>query len=141
MAAAVTGIAGLKHLYEIGMAKAYCGEHDKHRENKGAYITCLDDELYCDNWLSENGLKLLRTFPKDQPWFLTINFTGDPMDVTQAMHDAWKDVEFPMPVNNKPTNFTYDDHQRNRQYYAAMIENIDRQIGRFIDKDCPFRIF
>jgi arylsulfatase A-like enzyme len=48
------------------------------------------------------------------------------------MHDAWKDVAFPTPYKNDQKRFTEEDHQRNRQHYAAMLENIDRQIGLFI---------
>jgi arylsulfatase A-like enzyme len=55
------------------------------------------------------------------------------MDVTQRMHDAWKDVRFPAPVENTQSGYTAQDHQRNRQHYAAMIENIDRHVGRFLE--------
>ena len=107
-------------------------ESKKHR---GAYVTSLPEEAYCDNWVANNGLQFLRNFPDDQPWHLVINFTGphNPMDVTQRMHDAWKDVQFPPPVENTQPAYSAEDHQRNRQHYAAMIENIDRLVGQFIE--------
>jgi arylsulfatase A-like enzyme len=52
------------------------------------------------------------------------------MDVTESMRERWKDVPFPLPHNND-----HEDREgllRNRQNYAAMIENIDRQVGRFL---------
>jgi arylsulfatase A-like enzyme len=53
------------------------------------------------------------------------------MDVTESMRQRWEGIDFPPPHNNE-----HPDREgllRNRQNYAAMIENIDRQVGRFID--------
>lgn len=125
----------LAFLQARGLADVYVAEHAEVRERRGAYVTALPDDAYCDNWLSENGLRFLRGFPADQPWHLVVNFTGphNPMDVTQSMHDAWADVSFPSPHANEQPRFSAEDHQRNRCHYAAMIENIDRQVGRFLD--------
>jgi len=126
----------LAFLAERGLADVYVQEHADHRKHMGAYTTALSDEAYCDNWLSENGLRFLREFPAGQPWHLVINFTGPhaPMDVTEFMRRRWEHVEFPPPHRNE-----HQDREgllRNRQNYAAMIENIDRQVGRFIDLVC-----
>ena len=125
----------LNYLRHHGLADTYVREHAERAEHRDAYVTLLPEEAYCDNWLSENGLRFLREFPEGRPWHLVVNFTGphNPMDVTRRMHDEWAGVEFPMPVNNEQENYGVGDHQRNRQHYAAMIENIDRQVGRFID--------
>lgn len=125
----------MRYLHEKGLAEIYLREHAERKKHHDAYVTALPEEAYCDNWLSENGLEFLRNFPKDQPWHLVINFVGphSPMDVTQRMHDAWKDEVFPLPIDNGQEEIRPDDHQRIRQHYAAMIENIDRQVGRFID--------
>jgi arylsulfatase A-like enzyme len=125
----------LNFLHERGLAEAYCREHEERGAYRDAYVTALPEDAYCDNWLSENGLRFLRAFPAGRPWHLVVNFTGphNPMDVTQRMHDAWADVDFPMPEDNHQEHYSPDDHRRNRQHYAAMVENIDRQIGRFLD--------
>jgi len=125
----------MNYLHSRGLAAAYVQEHAEVGKHRGAYTTKLPEEAYCDNWVAENGLAFLRDFPADQPWHLVVNFTGphDPRDVTQRMHDAWEGVDFPLPVNNQQRDFSPDDHQRNRRHYAAMIENIDRQVGRFLD--------
>ncbi len=124
----------MNFLQQQGVADIYVQEHADAGKHRDAYVTALSDEQYGDNWLSENGLRILRQLPRDQPWYMQVNFTGphNPMDVTQRMHEAWKDISFPPPHNNTQERYTDDDHQRNRQYYAAMIENIDRQIGRFM---------
>jgi len=126
----------MKALDDAGYAREYAGEHITRGETKDAYVSCVPEELYCDNWLSDNGINILKDLPKNQPWFMQVNFTGphNPMDVTQRMHDDWDGMEFPMPCSNSDDGYTYEDHQRNRQHYAAMIENIDRQIGRFLDE-------
>jgi arylsulfatase len=122
----------LKFLAGRGLADTYVQEHATAKQHMDAYTTALPDDAYCDNWVADNGLRLLRQFPQDQPWHLVINFTGphNPMDVTASMRARWQDVDLPLPHHNDEA-----DHAgllRNRQNYAAMIENIDRQVGRFL---------
>lgn len=95
-------------------------------------VTPLPDDCYSDNWIAENGLRILSDFPHEKPWHLVVNFTGphDPYDVTRTMRDRWVKVDFPSPHDN------HDDPEETltkRQNYAAMIENVDRHVGRFID--------
>lgn len=125
----------LDFLNKRGLADIYEQEHQNAHDHRDAYITALPDDAYCDNWLSENGLRFLREFPGDQPWHLVVNFTGphNPMDVTRRMADEWEGTAFPGPVDNNQEDYSDEDHQRNRRHYAAELENIDRQIGRFLD--------
>ncbi len=128
----------LAFLQDRGLAETYVREHETRKQHMDAYTTALPDDAYCDNWIAENGLRFLRGFPADQPWHLVINFTGphNPMDVTATMlatgpSPGWQDVDLPLPHNND-----HPDREgllRNRQNYAAMIENIDRHVGRYID--------
>ena len=116
-----------------GLAERYAQEHRERKQHLDAYATVVPDDAYCDNWLSENGLRFLSGFPAGQPWHLVVNFTGphNPMDVTPSMRERWQDVDLPLPHDNQMSDQT--GLLRNRQNYAAMIENIDRQVGRFID--------
>lgn len=93
--------------------------------------TPLPDEYYADNWIGEKSKALLADMPKDQPWFMQINFSGphDPWDVTRNMKEAMKDRRFPDAADCTIT----EKNQGVRQNYAAMIENIDRIIGECID--------
>ena len=122
-------------LQDHGMADIYVQEHLDCKLHRDAYTTALPDTLYCDNWVAENGLHFLRNFPQNQPWHLVINFTGphNPMDVTAGMRSRWQAIDFPPPHNNHQPEYSAEDHRRNRQNYAAMIENIDRQVGAFIE--------
>jgi arylsulfatase A-like enzyme len=88
----------------------------------------MPDDAYCDNWIANNGLNLIRSVPKGKPWFLQINFNGPhpPMDVTKSMYEKWKDVTFP-PVRAGNGS----DWSAKRRNYGAMIYNIDRWLGVF----------
>jgi arylsulfatase A-like enzyme len=123
----------LHFLAQRGLADIYVDEHARQRENGGAYTTALPDDAYCDNWLSENGLRFLRGFPRGRPWHLVVNFTGphNPMDVTASMRARWEDAAIPPPHDAGDADPSL--LLRKRQNYAAMIENIDRQVGRFLD--------
>jgi len=125
----------LEFLAAKGLAETYVAEHAARHAKRDAYVTALPDDAYCDNWIAENALQLLRGFPSETPWHLVVNFAGphQPMDVTASMHERWEGVRFPSPVNNRDREYAEEDHQRNRRYYAAMIENIDRQLGRLIN--------
>ena len=93
--------------------------------------TPLPPEYYADNWIGEKSKALISEMPKDQPWFMQINFSGphDPWDITKDMKDAMRDRHFPDAADCTIT----EKNQGVRQNYAAMIENIDRIIGECID--------
>lgn len=99
--------------------------------------TELPDELYCDNWISENAIQVLGDFPEDKPWFLQVNFAGphSPWDVTRTMREKWENTEFDMP-HEYESSIQEDgiDIQGIRQNYAAMLENIDARIGDILAK-------
>ncbi len=125
----------LAYLDAHGLAQAHID--DMLRRKGRAYAettsTPLPEEAYCDNWVADNGLQLLVDFATDRPWFLQVNFTGphDPMDVTARMRERWEGVAFPRAHACE----AFDDatHTRIRQNYAAMVENIDRHLGRYLD--------
>jgi arylsulfatase A-like enzyme len=107
----------------------------------GATEPCpLDDEHYCDNWIARNGLELLDRSPHDKPWYLAVNFDGPhpPMDITRSMQGRFRGPErvidgFRQPVDYQGP-FPAEQHLRIRQNYAAMIENVDRWLGVYIER-------
>ncbi|WP_349428111.1 sulfatase-like hydrolase/transferase [Microbacterium sp. LWS13-1.2] len=125
----------MHHLYEAGLAEAHLSDFS--RRAKAPYsdvsLSPLPEESYLDNWIAANAHSLLDRRPRDTPWHLVVNFAGphDPMDVTERMRDAWADVDFPAPHNAAPFD---GDHNEVRRRYAAMIENIDRHLGIFLDR-------
>lgn len=126
----------MAYLHEKGLAAAHVA--DFRRRSKDGYAatwnTPLPEEAYCDNWLANNGLSLLRAIPRGQPWHLVVNFTGphNPMDITARMEKLCRDRNYPQP--NGSREFTPEIHNKIRQNYTAMVENIDRLCGLFLDE-------
>jgi arylsulfatase A-like enzyme len=101
--------------------------------------TPLPDEHYCDNWIARNGLSLIERAPEDAPWLLYVNFTGPhpPMDITPSMERRYRGPDRVIDTFEQPHDYhgsiTPEHHLRIRQNYAAMIENIDRWVGVYLD--------
>lgn len=118
-------------LQEQNLLQMHVDDVNRHCKNRVMTDpTPLPDYAYCDNWLTQNGIQLLEQAPRNQPWFLQVNFTGphSPWDITQSMTGLYRDIVFPQPANNKG-DLTAAQHQAIRRNYSAMIENIDRNIG------------
>jgi arylsulfatase len=129
----------MAYLYRRGLAAAHIADLNGRRGFAATYPTPLPADAYSDNWLSNNGVELLRQFPKDRPWHLQVNFTGphNPMDITQEMTRLYEGVQFPGPhaaTEGLGTGQGYEPeaHNRVRQNYSAMVENIDRWVGTFL---------
>jgi len=125
----------LRYLDERGLRKVHIEDFDRRRGHKDAtFPTPLPDDAYCDNWLARNGLELLSRTPRGKPWFLQVNFTGphDPWDITASMARWYSDAHFPTPFGN--TQFPPDVHDKIRGNYSAMVENIDRWVGVYLDE-------
>jgi arylsulfatase len=121
----------MAYLHERGLADAHV--KDFRSRGKGGHACPLPEEAYCDNWIGNNGLELLSRTPEGKPWYLAVNFTGphDPFDVTKRMYERWRGVDFPQP--NRNDKLTPEQHLDVRRAYAAMIENIDRWLGIYVD--------
>jgi arylsulfatase A-like enzyme len=125
----------MSYLHEHGLARVHLEDMARRRKDRlAAHATALPEEAYCDNWLTLNGLRLLRGFPRGRPWFLQVNFTGphEPWDVTARMKTAWRSASFPLPAGWQEGN--EDRITDVRRNYAAMLENIDRNAGLLIDE-------
>ncbi len=98
---------------------------------KQTHPTPLDEEDYCDNWITRNCIKTIDEFEKDKPWFMQVNFVcpHDPYDVTHTMHENYLNRDFPKAIRH-----TLDDNNdKIRQNYAAMLENIDNCCANIIN--------
>lgn len=117
-------------LESMGLVDAHI-KNLKNLDHDYAGPSLVPDDAYCDNWIANNALNLIRSVPKGKPWFIQINFNGPhpPMDVTKAMYEKWKGTTFP-PV--RAGNGKYDP--ANRRNYGAMIANIDRWLGVFCEE-------
>ena len=125
------------HLHQVNLAKTHVDDFTRRRE-VGTFLatfpTPLPDASYCDNWIAQNGLDLLRAAPEDKPWHLVVNFAGphEPVDITESMDPWYRDADFPQP--NRNTQHPAEKHAEIRRNYSAMIENIDRWVGVYLDE-------
>ncbi len=100
----------------------------------------VPDQAYCDNWIARNGLELLRRSPEGKPWHLVLNFVGPhpPMDITQSMAEAYRGPARVIDGFAQPSQYDGplppEQHVRIRQNYSAMVENIDRWLGVFVEE-------
>jgi arylsulfatase A-like enzyme len=124
-------------LYRRGFAHAHI-EDFRRREQRNAYLytepTPLPEDAYCDNWIARNGLEMIRNFPNGKPWMLQVNFAGpqSPMDITRRMERSCRNRQFSQPVEAKQD--APEKHVAIRQNYTAMVENIDRWVGIFLEE-------
>ncbi len=101
------------------------------------FPTPLPQDAYYDEWITGNAEHLLGNAPEDEPWFLEVNFQNPhhPWDVTEEMYEWYRDppVAFPSPVESN-LDVSSAVHQEVRRNYAAMVEHIDRCVGRLLDR-------
>lgn len=125
----------MAHLRNSGLDRQHVADLERRKFAPYADYTDspLPEESYLDNWIAGNAHQMLSERPRDTPWHLVVNFAGphDPMDVTERMRRSWEDVVFPPP--HAGGDFA-GNHQEVRRRYAAMIENIDRHIGSFLER-------
>ena len=123
------------YLHNTNLVQVHAEDFRRRRE-AGTFLatfpTPLPEEAYCDNWIANNGLKLLGEAPAGKPWHLVVNFAGphEPVDITKRMDEFYRGVEFPQP--NRNTEHPPEKHVEIRRNYAAMIENIDHWLGVFL---------
>ncbi|MBI3505252.1 MAG: sulfatase-like hydrolase/transferase [Proteobacteria bacterium] len=132
------------YLASRGLARTHADDYARRGKAHGGTVTGhavhyldtaptdLPDDAYCDNWIGRGGLDLIDAVPKDRPWFLQVNFCGphEPMDVTRSMKERWRGVDFPVPANGSGLDAA--QHREIRRNYAAMIENVDMWVGRYV---------
>jgi len=125
------------YLHQNGLAKTHIDDFSN-RRGKGNFTatfpTPLPDHAYCDNWIAHNGISLLRAAPQNKPWFIQVNFAGphSPVDITKSMVPWYEGQPFPQP--NQNTQYDEAQHHKIRQNYSAMVEDIDRWFGYFIEE-------
>jgi len=132
------------YLADHGLAEAHIADLERRRWGVGepgtdvdaTFPTPLPEHAYCDNWIARQGLSLLEDAPGDRPWHLVVNFAGphNPWDVTEEMHGWYRDPDVDFPERVDPGEMDADTAQAVRRNYAAMVENIDRWLARYLDE-------
>jgi arylsulfatase A-like enzyme len=125
----------MAYLHRRQLAAMHVEDFGRRKDPSATFPTPLPEEAYCDNWVANNGLDLMRRFPGGKPWFLMVNFTGphEPWDITRRMEESCRKITgFPQP--NGSRQFSPETHLAIRQNYSAMVENIDRWVGIFVEE-------
>lgn len=141
-----------------GHRKYHGREHVGYLENRGAVISKVPWELSVDHFVGSEACRFLETYGGDQPFAAVISFPGPhcPYDPApeflegldpDAMPPAVPDVPADAPGVRQQniegnrggwngvdyTEFT-DAHKRTiRLHYAALVRQIDHEIGRIMD--------
>ena len=124
----------MKYLEENNLIHLHMSDFKRRLKKYNTEPTPLPEESYCDNWITQNALDMLNKFPDNNPWHLVVNFTGphEPWDITKQMKKKWQNVSFPAPYKGNEKKM--EEEIKIRQNYAAMLENIDRNIGIIVEK-------
>jgi len=144
-------------LAQHGLRKFHGNEHEGYYENKGAVVSRLPYELYWDHFVGEETCKFIRAYDRDQPFAVMVGFPGPhcPYDPTPEflqdfdpadMPDAVPEVPDDAPAirrnnihgNRQPwngvdiTEFTEAQKKKVRAHYAALVKQIDHQVGQIL---------
>lgn len=147
-------------LHEQGHRKYHGNEHEGYLENRGAIISKLPWELSWDHFVGQEACRFLRTYGRDDvgdtPFAMMVGFPGPhcPYDPNAEFLDEIDPAAMPPAVPNAGhtpqvrqgnidgnkqswngvdyTEFT-DDHKRKiRAHYAALVKQIDREVGEIL---------
>lgn len=125
----------MNYLHQKGKAHYHLEDFKRRYANpRDIKFTELDEDDYCDNWITENTLKLLEERDHEKPWFMQVNFSGphDPWDIREEMYEIVKHKKFPNTIDGDMSMLEIDSEIK--KHYIAMIENIDRNIGKILEK-------
>jgi choline-sulfatase len=127
----------MAYLHSRGLAVIHVEDY-RRRTGQNSYLNTdacpLPGEAYYDNWVAAEGLDLMRRLPQDRPWFLQLGFPGarNPIDITHRMQRLCRKRAFPQPIDSE--QYTPERHLAIRQNYSAIVENIDRLLGMFLEE-------
>lgn len=125
----------MTHLESRGLAQAHIDDFMRRKEVlRATFATPLPDDAYVDTWIGSNAIDLINSVPVGRPFFLQVNFNGPhtPFDITESMLASCEGIEYPQPLSPGEEESPARQNEIRRNF-AAMIENIDRQVGRVVD--------
>lgn len=146
------------HLTEHGYRKYHGNEHDGYHENRGAIINKVPWEHSVDHFVGQEACRFLRNYSQESPFAMMVGFPGPhcPYDPTPEYLEGIDLEDMPDAVpevpNNTPglrqrnidgnrqdwngvdyTEFTDAHKKKIRAHYAALVKQIDYEIGQLLD--------
>lgn len=145
-------------LVEHGHRKLHGNKHPGYYENKGAIISKIPWEYSIDHFVGQEACRFIDNYGNDGPFAMMIGFPGphgpyDPCpefleEIDQdAIPEAVPEVEGDTPAlrqrniagNKLPwngvdyTEFTSAQKKKIRVHYAALVKQIDYEVGQILD--------
>jgi arylsulfatase A-like enzyme len=145
------------HLREHGYRKFHGNEHDGYYENRGAIINRLPWEYSVDHFVGQEAAKFIRTYGEETPFAVMVSFPGPhcPYDPNEEFLAGIDPTAMPAAIpavaenserlrqqnidgNRRPwngvdyTEFSNVHKQKIRVHYAALVAQIDREVGEIL---------
>ncbi|HUE76293.1 MAG TPA: sulfatase-like hydrolase/transferase, partial [Chloroflexota bacterium] len=145
------------YLHANGQRKYHGNEHDGYVENKGAIVNRLPWELQPDHFVGQEASKFIREYGQEGPFAMMVGFPGPhcPYDPAPEFLAEFDPANMPEPVpdaGNTPglrqqnvagnwapwngvdySEFTRTQKLKLRAHYAALVKQIDHEVGQIID--------
>jgi arylsulfatase len=145
-------------LREHNYRKLHGNEHEGYHENKGAIVNKIPWEHSVDHFVGQEACRFIHTYGKEQPFAMMVGFPGphcpydpndefleevDPKAMPEAVpavaenserirqdnirgnRGAWNGVDY--------SEFTAAHKQKIRAHYAALVKQIDHEVGQILE--------
>ncbi len=140
-----------------GYRKLHGNEHPGYYENKGAVVNRIPWEYSVDHFVGQEACRFIREYGSDGPFAMMVGFPGPhcPYDPDAKFLDGFDPADMPAPLpevegdapeirkqnvegNKLPWNgvdygeFTLAQKQKVRAHYAALVKQIDVEVGEML---------
>lgn len=144
-------------LQRAGHRKYHGNEHEGYHENRGAVVSLLPWECYWDHFVGSEAAAFVRQYDRDEPLAMMVGFPGPhcPYDPTPEYLRQFDAADMPASIpeaegdhprlrqasidgNRQPWNgvdytvFTESHKRRIRAHYAALVKQIDDEVGEIL---------
>jgi arylsulfatase len=147
-----------RFLREHGYRKLHGDEHPGYHEHKGAIVNAIPWEYSVDHFVGQQACRFIREYGAEGPFAMMVGFPGPhcPYDPNPEFLKDFDPAAMPDPVpevasdapelrrraiksNKLPWNgvdyseFTLAQKKRVRAHYAALVKQIDYEVGQILD--------
>jgi arylsulfatase len=141
-----------------GYRKLHGNEHEGYYENKGAIINRIPWEYSVDHFVGQEACRFIRSYGRETPFAMMVGFPGphcpydpapeflnriNPAAMPEAIPETAGDTprlrQRNIAGNRLPWNgvdyseFTGAQKQKIRTHYAALVEQIDYEVGEILE--------
>ena len=147
-----------RFLREHGYRKLHGNEHEGYYEHKGAIVNQLPWEYQVDRFVGQETCRFIRTYGDEAPFAMMVGFPGPhcPYDPAPEFLEKYDPEDMPDAVPAVPgdtpklragnisgnkaawngadyNEFTESHKKKIRAHYAALVTQIDSEIGQILD--------